>query len=131
MNNFYNKDLKLFSRTLRTQSVSRAEKQLWLSVLKSNKIGVKFNRQRPIDHFIVDFFSKELGLIIEIDGNSHDNNPTYDRYRQDKLIALGFTLLRFQEGEVLNQIDEVAGKINHAVHCLRNQGRVFPPLEGD
>ena len=120
MNNFYNKDLKLFSRTLRTQSVSRAEKQLWLSVLKSNKSGVKFNRQRPIDHFIVDFFSKELGLIIEIDGNSHDNNPTYDRYRQDKLIALGFTLLRFQEGEVLNQIDEVAGKINHAVHCLRS-----------
>jgi len=121
MNNFYNKDLKLFSRTLRTQSVSRAEKQLWLSVLKSNKIGVKFNRQRPIDHFIVDFFSKELGLIIEIDGNSHDNNPTYDRYRHDKLIALGFTLLRFQEGEVLNQIDEVAGKINHAVHCLRSR----------
>ena len=119
MNNFYNKDLKLFSRTLRTQSVSRAEKQLWLSVLKSNKIGVKFNRKRPIDHFIVDFFSKELGLIIEIDGNSHDNNAKYDRYRQDRLIALGFTLLRFQEGEVLNQIDEVAGKINHAVHCLR------------
>ena len=120
MNNFYNKDLKRFSRTLRTQSVSRAEKQLWLSVLKSNKIGVKFNRQRPIDHFIVDFFSKELGLIIEIDGNSHDNNAKYDRYRQDRLIALGFTLLRFQEGEVLNQIDEVAGKINHAVHCLRS-----------
>ena len=120
MNNFYNKDLKLFSRTLRTQSVSRAEKQLWLSVLKSNKIGVKFNRQRPIDHFIVDFFSKELGLIIEIDGNSHDNNAKYDRYRQDRLIALGYTILRFQEGEVLNQIDEVAGKINHAVHCLRS-----------
>ena len=120
MNNFYNKDLKRFFRTLRTQSVSRAEKQLWLSVLKSNKIGVKFNRQRPIDHFIVDFFSKELGLIIEIDGNSHFNNAKYDRYRQDRLIALGFTLLRFQEGEVLNQIDEVAGKINHAVHCLRS-----------
>ena len=120
MNNFYNKDLKLCSRTLRTQSVSRAEKQLWLSVLKSNKIGVKFNRQRPIDHFIVDFFSKELGLIIEIDGNSHDNNAKYDRYRQDRLIALGYTILRFQEGEVLNQIDEVAGKINHAVHCLRS-----------
>ena len=121
MNNLYNKDLKLYSRTLRSESVSRAEKQLWLSVLKSNKIGVKFNRQRPIDHFIVDFFSKELGLIIEIDGNSHDNNAKYDRYRQDRLIALGFTLLRFQEGEVLNQIDQVAGKINHAVHCLRTR----------
>ncbi len=123
MNHSYNKDLKLYSRTLRSESVSRAEKQLWLSVLKSNKIGVKFNRQRPIDHFIVDFFSKELGLIIEIDGNSHDNNAKYDRYRQDRLIALGFTLLRFQEGEVLNQIDQVAGKINHAVHCLRSGNR--------
>ena len=75
MNNFYNKDLKIFSRELRTESVSRAEKYLWKSLLKSNKIGVKFNRQRPIDNFIVDFFSKELGLIIEIDGNSHYNKP--------------------------------------------------------
>ena len=58
MNNFYNKNLKLFSRTLRTQSVSRAEKQLWLSVLKSNKIGVKFNRQRPIDTLMLYFCIK-------------------------------------------------------------------------
>ena len=53
--NIYNKELKLYARALRTESVSKAEKYLWSSVLKSNKIGVKFNRQRPIDHFIVDF----------------------------------------------------------------------------
>ena len=120
MNNFYNKNLKIFARELRTESVSKAEKYLWKSILKSNKIGVKFNRQRPIDNFIVDFFSKELGLIIEIDGNSHFNKPEYDRFRQDKLSNLGYTILRFQEGEVLNQIDQVAEQIIHAVHCLRN-----------
>ena len=126
MNNFYNKDLKIFSRELRTESVSRTEKYLWKSLLKSNKIGVKFNRQRPIDNFIVDFFSKELGLIIEIDGNSHYNKPEYDRYRQDKLVGLGFTLIRFQEGEVLNQMDHVAEQIMHAVHCLKSDSLELP-----
>jgi len=121
MNHFYNKELKLCSRALRTESVSKAEKYLWRSVLKINKIGVKFNRQRPIDHFIVDFFCKELGLIIEIDGNSHFNNAKYDRFRQDKLQALGYTLLRFSEGEVIHQIDQVAGQINHAVYCLKGE----------
>ena len=40
MNNFYNKNLKIFARELRTESVSKAEKYLWKSILKSNKIGV-------------------------------------------------------------------------------------------
>ena len=119
---YYNKNLKEFARELRSESVSKAEKRIWKAFLSRKQFkGLRFLRQRPIDYFIVDFFCPELKLIIEIDGNSHDNNAKYDRYRQDRLIALGFTLLRFQEGEVLNQIDEVAGKINHAVHCLRTR----------
>jgi very-short-patch-repair endonuclease len=66
-------------------------------------------------------FCEELGLMIEIDGNSHFNNAKYDRFRQDKLQALGYTLLRFSEGEVIHQIDQVAGQINHAVYCLKGE----------
>jgi len=82
-------------------------------------MGVKFKRQRSIDNFIVDFMSQEIGLIIEIDGSSHDNKGQYDRYRQDKLSSLGYHIIRFSEGEVLNQLNEVADQIEHAIYVLK------------
>ncbi len=59
-NNNYNKGLKNFSRELRSESVSRAERFLWKHVLSKSQSGTKFKRQRPIDNFIVDFFLKKL-----------------------------------------------------------------------
>lgn len=120
-NNYYNKDLKLYARELRTHSVSRAERYLWKAILSRGQSGTKFKRQRPIDKFIVDFFSIECGLIIEIDGNSHLTNSSYDTYRQRKLEGLGYQVLRFQEGEVLNQLNDVALKIEHAVSVLKSK----------
>ena len=117
-NNHYNKQLKDFARELRTETVSRAEKLIWKAILSRKQTGYPFLRQRPIDHFIVDFFCKDLKLIIEIDGNSHFRKPDYDKFRQDKLISLGYNMLRFEEGEVINQLDDVAEKINHAIHVL-------------
>jgi very-short-patch-repair endonuclease len=76
-------------------------------------------RQRPIDHFIVDFFAPSLKLIIEIDGNSHYQKPEYDRFRQDKLERLGYTLIRFTEGEVMNLLDDVNERIRHVIYCLK------------
>ena len=78
MNNNYNKSLKIYAQELRTTSVSRAEKHIWKSLLSRGQMGVKFKRQRPIADFIVDFFSQEIGLIIEIDGNSHHSKGKYD-----------------------------------------------------
>jgi very-short-patch-repair endonuclease len=132
MNNFYNKDLKEFARELRNETVSKAEKYLWKAGLSRGKMGVKFKRQRPIDNFIVDFFSAEVNLIIEIDGNSHVNKGNYDRSREDKLEELGYTLLRFNEGDVLNNFPEVDGAIRHAIYCLKekrdwNDALSYPP----
>jgi len=120
MNNHYNKNLKHYAQELRTETVSNSEKYLW-KALKQKQLGVAFKRQRPISRFIVDFFSQEIGLIIEIDGNSHFAKPEYDRFRQDKLESLGYTLLRFSEGEVWNNIDEVLTRIQHAIHCLKEE----------
>lgn len=101
MYNFYNKNLKKYARALRNESVSKAEKFLWKKVLSRNQIGVKFKRQRPILNFIVDFFSQEIGLIIEIDGSSHFAKSEYDFYREEKLKSVGFTIIRFSEGDVI------------------------------
>lgn len=120
-NNHYNKKLKDFAWELRNETVSRAEKYLWKRVLSRNQQGVKFKRQRPIASFIVDFFSQEIGLIIEIDGNSHSNKGDYDRMRQDKLERLGYTMIRFSEGNVLNNLGDVITQIQHAIHALSSQ----------
>ena len=123
-NNYYNTNLKDFAHELRTETVSRAEKYLWKHVLSRNQQGTKFKRQRPISHFIVDFFSQEIGLIIEIDGNSHRNKGDYDKMRQDKLEGFGYTIIRFSEGNVINNLGDVITQIQHVIHCLREQKSV-------
>ncbi len=120
INNYYNPKLKEFAQELRTETVSRAEKHLWKHVLSRNQQGSKFKRQRPILHFIVDFFSQEIGLIIEIDGNSHSNKGDYDRMRQNKLEEHGYTILRFSEGDVINNLGDVITQIQHAIYCLKS-----------
>lgn len=73
--------------------------------------GYQFFRQKPIANFIVDFFSKELKLIIEIEGHSHEGKFLKDEVRQKKLEALGFTVLRFSESQIKKNIDAVMGVI--------------------
>jgi very-short-patch-repair endonuclease len=97
------------------------KKYIWKSLLSKNKQGVKFKRQRPIDHFIVDFFAQEIGLIVEIDGSSHFSKANYDAYRQQKLESLGFTLIRFTEGDVIQNIDAVGNQIQHVVYSLKGK----------
>jgi very-short-patch-repair endonuclease len=124
MNNYYNKNLKKYAQELRTETVSKAEKYIWKAGLSRNQMGVKFKRQRPILNFIVDFFCAELKLIIEIDGNSHTNKGEYDRYRQDKLEHFGFTVIRFNEGDVLNNFDEVNNTIRHVIEVLKQKNQL-------
>jgi very-short-patch-repair endonuclease len=119
-NNHYNKRLKEFARELRTGSVSKAEKFIWKAVLSGKQTGERFLRQRPIDNFIVDFFAPELKLIIEIDGSSHFNKGENDFYRQHKLESLGYVLMRYSEGEIIQNIGLVKEKIDYAIFCLKN-----------
>ena len=120
-NNHYNPNLKEFARELRSTSVSKAEKRIWKSLLSREQLNERFLRQRPIKNFIVDFFCPKLGLIIEIDGSSHLSKGEYDFYREQKLKLLGYTIIRFQEGEVMNQLDDVKDQIVHAIYVL-NEG---------
>jgi len=129
-NSYYNKGLKQYANELRTQSVSRAEKYIWKALLSRKQMGVGFKRQRPILNFIVDFFSVEIGLIIEVDGSSHFNKSEYDEYRERKLRSLGFELLRFKEGEVMNNLGKVSEQIEHAIFCLKRNPPPWSPSKG-
>jgi len=120
-NNHYNKNLREFARDLRTSGVSKAEKYIWKLVLSRKQTGERFLRQRPIFNFIVDFFAPEIGLIIEIDGSSHKNKAEYDFYRQQKLESFEYVLLRFNEGDVIQNIGAVKEKIDYAIFCLKEK----------
>jgi len=58
-------------------------------------------------------------LIIEIDGSTHLNKGNYDFFRQTKQEKLGYIIIRFSEGEVIQNIDSVKKRIDYAVICLK------------
>lgn len=125
-NNYhYNKKLQPLARELRN-SMTKAECCLWKYVLNRRKMhGYQFNRQRPVLDYIVDFMCKELMLILEVDGISHlfDNIEQNDKERQTKLEQTGFTVLRFHDGEILNNISDIIRTIENYI----NQMKETPP----
>lgn len=88
-----------------------AEVLLWNKLKGKQMFGYDFDRQKPILGFIVDFFCKQLKLIIEVDGFTHDYKMEYDKQRQIQLESLGLTLLRFQDVEVKKDIENVTQRI--------------------
>ena len=117
-NYLYNPALKKLAKNLRN-SMTKAECCLWKYVLKAGKMnGYQFLRQRPVLDYIADFMCKELLLIIEVDGISHqfDDVEINDLKRQQKLEQVGFTVLRFQDGEILNNIGDVIYAIENWVN---------------
>ena len=100
LNNYYNKNLKENARKLRNNS-TLAEVILWNKLLKKSQLrGYQFLRQRPIDKYIVDFFSKELNLIIEVDGEIHKFIIGKDKERENDLRKLGYSIIRFTNDEI-------------------------------
>jgi len=112
----YRAALKKTARMLR-KSMSYPEILLWKE-LKSRQIeGYQFNRQRPIDHYIVDFYCKDLQLAIEVDGDDHQLPRTreHDFNRQEILESLGVEVIRFHNNDIVYDIETVVDKIRNWV----------------
>lgn len=108
----YNPKLKEFARKLRNNS-TLSEIMLW-NYLKGKQIcGYDFDRQRPINNFIVDFYCKDLKLAIEIDGESHFGKDEKEKSRDAKLNLLGVTVLRFDDLEVRYNLEKVLKDIEY------------------
>ena len=76
-----NKDLLLRARSLRKGYIL-SEVIFWKQVRNDEFHGIDFDRQRIIGNYIVDFYIKSLGVVIEIDGTSHELKDKYDEKRQ-------------------------------------------------
>ena len=68
---------------------------------------IDFDRQRIIGNYIVDFYVKTLGLVIEIDGSSHNDKEVYDQKREDYLISLGLRVYKISDLRVKHDLNNV------------------------
>lgn len=110
-NYYYNPKLKKRAAQL-VKNITVPEKILWEQVLIARKMkGFRFMRQVPVLYYIPDFMCKELALIIEIDGPNHKYQKAYDYKRTQQLEACGFSVLRFSNKDVINQIENIQQRI--------------------
>ncbi len=111
----YNKSLQPFANKLRKE-MTKAEACLWKYVLRAGQMkGYSFRRQRPVLKYIADFMCKEIQLVIEVDGITHDTKQAQDRRKTEELERAGFLVFRFTDEEVLANIGGVASKIEQTV----------------
>ena len=114
-NLFYgaNKEIQERAKCLR-RNLTISENILWRKI-KNKKLGYKFRRQHPIDIFIADFYCHEKKLVIEVDGEIHNNeqNKEYDINRTAELERFDIKVIRFSNDEVYNYLPEVLNVIKY------------------
>jgi very-short-patch-repair endonuclease len=126
----YNKNLKVFSQKLRNDS-TLSEVLLWQE-LRAGKIkGYKFNRQKPLLNYIVDFYCRRLRLVIEIDGASHNDRHIEDQKRQKDLEEKGLSFLRFDDLEVKKNMSNVLRSIQYWIEEYETKNPPNPLEKGD
>ena len=93
------------ARKLR-RTMSPPETLLW-SLLRGSKLGFKVRRQDPIGPYVADFFVPAAGLVIEVDGSSHDygDRPIRDERRNEYLRERGYRILRLNAADVMKNLD--------------------------
>ena len=90
---------------------TETEYKLW-GYLRANQLGgFKFRRQAPIGNYIVDFVCFSKKVVVELDGESHSLKQDDDKKRERWLENQGFTILRFWNMDVMNDIDGVLNLI--------------------
>ena len=97
---------------------TEAESALWSKLRSRRLVNLKFKRQVPIGNFIVDFLCTEYLLIVEVDGSQHVENE-YDLKRDKELEKRGFTVLRFWNNGILQDIENVCEAIIAAVEVIK------------
>ncbi len=109
---FYDKELKPYSRALRN-NMTDAELHLWSTLRMKQLKGYQFYRQKIIGNYIVDFYCPQAKLVIEVDGGQHYSGQieTTDKKRDEYLKSHGFKVLRFNNLEVLQNIEGVVDRV--------------------
>ncbi len=125
----YNPKLKEIARNLRNNS-TLAEILLWKRLKGKQMLGYDFHRQKPILKYIVDFFCNEIMLAIEVDGSTHDESKyNQDIIRQKEIERLGITFLRFNDKDVIKDMENVMNVIENWVKSKTHEKHTPSPSQ--
>jgi len=91
------------------------EKRLWRHLSNSQLDGHKFRRQSVVGRFIADFLCPQKALIVEVDGDTHDEAK--DRLRDDLLAQRGFRVIRVGNHDVMSNME---GVLQHILMALND-----------
>ncbi|GGZ01169.1 endonuclease domain-containing protein [Novosphingobium colocasiae] len=121
------------SRRLR-RDATEAERRLWQAIRARQVAGVRFNRQFPVGQYICDFVSRELRLVIEVDGGQHAIAGDYDARRTAFLETQGYIVIRFWNAEVMDNLESVLARIAETIANMpspdpsrRREGSLWGP----
>lgn len=97
-----------FAKSMR-HTATDAENLMWQILRAKRFMNLKFRRQHVIKPYIVDFYCHEIGLVVELDGSQHalPEHQLYDAKRTEFLDALGLTVVRYWNHDVLSRMDVV------------------------
>lgn len=119
----YNPALNRLTKGKRKEGIL-SEVLFWQQVHKRLFYKIDFDRQRIIGNYIVDFYVKTLGLVVEIDGSSHDDKVEYDTKRQTYLENLGLKVYRIQDIDVKKNLSFVMMALS--AYIVREYGEKPP-----
>ncbi len=111
----YNRKNISLAKTLR-KNMTPWERKLWYLFLR--KYPVRFQRQKAIGEYIVDFYCAKARLVLELDGGGHytSEQQQKDADRSKYLNQLGLYVLRVPNNAIDNAFDEVCRLIDHEVN---------------
>lgn len=92
------------------------EAKLWRRISRSQLGGYKFRRQHVMGNCIVDFFCPQKSLIVEVDGDTHDQQRDAARDRLNEFR--GYATLRFTNEDVGRNIDGVLERLLSELNAL-------------
>jgi very-short-patch-repair endonuclease len=101
----------LHRRALKMQQRPTGAEAAFWALLATAGLQSRFEQQKPILHYIMDFYCADAKLCIEIDGASHKGRKRYDLKREADLLLHGIKTIRFYNSEVTDQAAEVIQRL--------------------
>ena len=115
----YSREARELASELR-KNMTPTEKIFW-NATKNSKLGVVMRRQIPALYYVVDFYIKEIGLAIEIDGSIHNHNVLEDGLRQTRIEELGVQFIRFSNKQILNDLPAVLLELKGIIDVMKHE----------
>ena len=121
MTKLYNKTSEKDKRQLLRNNMPPAEQLIWAKLKGKQVKNCKFRRQYSVGAFVIDFYTVEIKLAIEIDGDSHfgDGAEVADRERQSFIESSGIRFLRFTNRQVYEELDGIIETVSQMICTLR------------